>query len=153
MTITTIQNQMKNIRRYSELKNFTTFNERFKYLKLDGVVGEETFGVERYLNQMFYHSDEWKSIRNAVIVRDIGCDLGIEGLDIVKGIIVHHMNPITIRDIEEMNDFVIDPEFLICTSKDTHNAIHYGDEKLFLITNQTTDREPNDTCPWLKEGR
>ena len=136
------------IRRYSELILLPTFKERFNYLKLDGQVGQETFGFDRYLNQGFYHSDEWRPIRDQVIARDLGRDLGIEGYDIYGRIYVHHMNPISIEDLEEGSPYLLDPEYLICTSHNTHNAIHYGDEsQLFL---GVTERKPNDTCPWRK---
>ena len=122
---------MTNIKTYSELITLPTFRERFRYLKIGGRVGEETFGWDRKINQYFYQqSDEWKSIRNYVIVRDNGCDLGIEGYDIYSHIIVHHINPITVEDIRMSSDYLLDPEFLICTSLNTHNAIHYGDESL-----------------------
>lgn len=115
-------------------------------MKLDGIVGKDTFGFDRYLNQRFYRSEEWKSIRNKVIVRDNGCDLGVEGYEIHGRIYIHHMNPIAVKDIETQSDFLLDPEFLIATTHATHNAIHYGDESL-LITGPI-ERSPNDTCPW-----
>lgn len=134
------------IRTYSELITIPTFEERYKYLKIGGKVGEETFGFERYLNQEFYKSHEWQSIRRQVIVRDLGCDLGIEGREIHGKIIVHHMNPITIDDIIEVSDFLLNPEYLICTLKSTHDAIHYGDESLLIKA--PVERTKNDTCPW-----
>ena len=134
------------IRTYSELITIPTFEERYKYLKIGGKVGEETFGFERYLNQEFYKSYEWQSIRRQVIVRDLGCDLGIEGREIHGKIIVHHMNPITIDDIIEASDFLLNPEYLICTLKSTHDAIHYGDESLLIKA--PVERTKNDTCPW-----
>lgn len=134
------------IRTYSELITIPTFEERYKYLKIGGKVGEETFGFERYLNQEFYKSTEWKSIRRQVIVRDLGCDLGIEGREIHGKIIVHHMNPITIDDIIEASDFLLNLEYLICTLKSTHDAIHYGDESLLIKA--PVERMKNDTCPW-----
>lgn len=134
------------IRTYSELITIPTFEERYKYLKIGGKVGEETFGFERYLNQEFYKSTEWKSIRRQVIVRDLGCDLGIEGREIHGKIIVHHMNPITIDDIVSASDFLLNPEYLICTLKSTHDAIHYGDESLLIKA--PVERMKNDTCPW-----
>lgn len=135
------------IRTYSELITFPTFEERFKYLKLGGKVGADTFGFDRYLNQQLYHNDiRWKKARDIVIIRDNGCDLGIEGHEIYGKIIVHHMNPITMDDILKKREWIYDPEFLICTIHNTHNAIHYGDESL-LITAPTV-RTPNDTCPW-----
>lgn len=134
------------IRTYSELIKLTTFEERFRYLKLSGKVGEETFGYDRYLNQALYHTDEWDRIRDFCIVRDHGCDLGIFDREIHGLLIVHHMNPITKEDILSHSDTVFDPEFLITTTINTHNAIHYGDETL-LVTNPV-DRCPNDTTPW-----
>lgn len=134
------------IRTYSELLTFNTFLERYKYLKLDGVVAEATFGFDRYLNQLFYKSDEWLRIRDHIIVRDSGCDLGIKDREIYKRIIIHHMNPISKRDILDRTDFLLNPEFLICTMKNTHDAIHYGDESLLI--KEPTIRRANDTCPW-----
>ena len=134
------------IRTYSELITLPTFEERYQYLRLDGTVGTETFGFDRYLNQVFYRSQRWKSIRDFVIIRDNGCDLGVEGHTIHGKILIHHMNPITIEDIEKESDFLIDPEYLISTILNTHNAIHYGDESL-LITAPVV-RSRNDTCPW-----
>ena len=134
------------IRTYSELITLPTFEERFKYLELGGKVGEETFGFDRYLNQVFYNSDEWKDIRDFVIVRDNGCDLGIPDREIQGRILVHHMNPISKEDILKRSKFLLDPEFLICTIKNTHDAIHYGDESL-LITAPII-RTKKDTCPW-----
>lgn len=136
------------IRTYSELITLPTFEERFRYLKLDGDVGVETFGFDRYLNQAFYSSDEWKSIRNQVIIRDNGCDLGIEGREIYKRIIIHHMNPITKEDLLYKTEYLLNPEYLICTIKATHDAIHYGDENLLL--KGPIERKPNDTCPWRR---
>lgn len=134
------------IRTYSELITIPTFEERYKYLKIGGKVGEETFGFERYLNQEFYKSYEWQSIRRQVIVRDLGCDLGIKDREIHGKIIVHHMNPITIDDIVSASDFLLNPEYLICTLKSTHDAIHYGDESLLIKA--PVERMKNDTCPW-----
>lgn len=134
------------IRTYSELITIPTFEERYRYLKIGGKVGEETFGFERYLNQEFYKSHEWQSIRRQVIVRDLGCDLGIEDREIHGKIIVHHMNPITIDDIVSASDFLLNPEYLICTLKSTHDAIHYGDESLLIKA--PVERMKNDTCPW-----
>jgi hypothetical protein len=139
---------MKTIRTYSELITLPTFKERYEYLRLGGVVGEETFGFDRYLNQLFYRSDEWKKIRDKVIIRDNGCDLGIEGHDIRSRIIIHHMNPITKADILQRSDFLLNPEYLICTIKSTHDAIHYGDESLLITT--PIERYKNDTCPWRR---
>jgi len=139
----------KNIRTYSELSKFKTFRERYEYLKLDGTVGEETFGFDRYINQMFYKSEEWKRIRNYVITRDNGCDLGIPDRKIVDSVIlVHHMNPITKEDIINKNEILLDPEYLITTIKPTHDAIHYGDES--LLAEDLIIRSKNDTCPWKR---
>ena len=134
------------IRTYSELIALPTFEERFKYLQLNGQVGESTFGFDRYMNQVFYRSQKWKSIRDFVIIRDCGCDLGVEGYDIHGKIIIHHMNPLSMRDIETESDFLLNPDFLICTTHNTHNAIHYGDENLLVIA--PIERTKNDTCPW-----
>lgn len=136
------------IRTYSELITLPTFEDRFNYLKLDGIVGQDTFGFDRYLNQIFYKSPEWKEIRDYVIVRDNGCDLGIEGREIHSRILIHHMNPISKEDILSRSRYLLDPEYLICTIKNTHDAIHYSDEKL-LIKNPI-ERTRNDTCPWKK---
>ena len=135
-----------NIRTYSELIRLPTFEERFDYLRLDGVVGKDTFGFDRYLNQQFYRSSEWKRIRNQVIVRDNGCDLGIDEYEIYGRILIHHMNPISIEDLQYMSDLLMNPEYLICVSHRTHNAIHYGDES--LIVTAPIERSQNDTCPW-----
>lgn len=137
------------IRTYTELMKLYTFEERFRYLKLVARVGEETFGFERYLNQQFYHSQEWKSIRNQIIIRDNACDLGIPGREISKGIIIHHMNPITKDDLIHQSDFLLNPDYLICVSKKTHSAIHYGDESI-LFNDGTIERSKNDTCPWRR---
>ena len=136
------------IRTYSELIKLPTFEERFQYLKLDGDVGVETFGFDRYLNQAFYSSDEWKSIRNQVIIRDNGCDLGIEGREIYKRIIIHHMNPITKEDLLYRTEYLLNPEYMICTMKNTHDAIHYGDEN--LLFKDPIERKADDTCPWRR---
>lgn len=134
------------IKTYSELSRLTTFEERYNYLRLNGFVGKETFGFDRYLNQVFYKSSKWRSIRDFVIVRDNGCDLGIEGREIHGRIIIHHMNPITIQDITQQSEFLLDPEFLISTIHETHNAIHYGDTNLLI--REPVERQRNDTCPW-----
>lgn len=134
------------IRTYSELIKIPTFKERFEYLRLDGKVGEETFGFDRYLNQVFYKSPEWKAARDFVIIRDQGCDLAMEGHEIFGKILVHHMNPISMEDIVHRTEYLLDPEYLICTIKNTHDAIHYGDGSL-LITGPI-ERTKNDTCPW-----
>lgn len=144
---------MKNrtiIRTYSELIALPTFEERFKYLELGGRVGEETFGFDRYLNQAFYKSDEWLAVRDYVIIRDHGCDLAMLDREIPNGvrILVHHMNPITMSDLINRSKYLLDPEYLITTIKNTHDAIHYGDESL-LIQGPVV-RTRNDTCPWRR---
>lgn len=138
----------KTIRTYSELIRIPTFEDRFRYLKLRGKVGEDTFGFDRYFNQKFYRSSEWKRIRARVIVRDGACDLGIPDREILGKVIIHHMNPFGIEDLTGDNaKDLLDPEFLICVSHETHNAIHYGDES--LLPEIFVERRPNDTCPWL----
>lgn len=135
------------IRTYKELSRLKTFKERYEYLKLsDGRVGSDTFGYDRYLNQLFYRTKEWKHLRDKLIVRDNGCDLGVEGYDIYGRIIVHHMNPITKSDILDRTDYLMNPDYLICTTHRTHNAIHYGDENSLLT--MPVERTKNDTCPW-----
>lgn len=136
------------IRTYSELITLPTFEERYRYLRLGGRVGEDTFGFDRYLNQAFYQTEEWRSVRDYVIVRDGGCDLGIEDREIRERILVHHMNPITKEDILRRTEYLLDPEYLICTIKNTHDAIHYGDESLLLLP--PVERTRNDTCPWRR---
>ena len=138
----------KNIRTYSELITLPTFKERYEYLRLNGRVGEETFGYDRYMNQTFYKSREWLNIRDEVIIRDNGCDLGVEGYEIHGRILIHHMNPITIDDILQRSDFLFNPEYLISTIKRTHDAIHYGDENLLIDV--PIERTKNDTCPWKR---
>ena len=135
------------IRTYSELKALPTFAERFEYLKLDGRVGEDTFGLDRYLNQVFYKSQRWKAVRDQVILRDNGCDLGVAGCEINGRILIHHMNPITLKDIETDSENMLDPEYLICVTHKTHNAIHYGNPQM-LASNRFVERTKNDTCPW-----
>ena len=139
---------MRTIRTYSELMRLPTFEERFRYLKLDGLVGKDTFGFDRYLNQEFYRSKEWKEVRDFVIVRDNGCDLGMDGYEIVGRIYIHHMNPITVNDIVHSSDFLLNPDYLICMSHNTHNAVHYGDEDLLVTA--PVERRKNDTCPWKR---
>lgn len=134
------------IRTYSELITLPTFEERFEYLRLGGKVGAETFGFDRYLNQIFYKSDKWLSVRDKVIIRDNGCDLGIEGREIYGRILVHHMNPITMDDIVNHSSWILDPEYLITTVKNTHDAIHYSDENLLI--KDPIERRKNDMCPW-----
>lgn len=136
-----------NLRTYSELITLRTFEERYRYLKLGGRVGEETFGFDRYLNQIFYKSPEWKSVRDFVIVRDHGCDLACPDREILGSrILVHHMNPISMDDILSRSRILLDPEYLITTVKNTHDAIHYGDESLLFTS--PIERSRNDTCPW-----
>ncbi len=130
---------------YSELIKIPTFEGRFEYLKLNGNVAQETFGFDRWLNQKFYRSEEWKKVRRDIIIRDDGRDLGVEGYELQNGIYIHHMNPITKFDILNREDWILNPEYLICVSFDTHNAIHYGDKSLLPVL---TIRTPNDTCPW-----
>lgn len=137
---------MKNIRTYSDLITLPTFKERYEYLRLDGIVGEETFGFDRYINQIFYKSKEWLEVRDHVIIRDNGCDLGIEGHEIHNRILIHHMNPIRKEDILNRSDILLNPEYLITTTKRTHDAIHYGDKNILLDT--PIERIKNDTCPW-----
>lgn len=140
---------MKIIRTYSELIQISTFIERFRYLQLGGQVGVETFGYDRYLNQILYRTAEWKRFRNEIIVRDNGCDLGCEGYDIIgQKILVHHINPISVEDVLRRDPKVFDPENAITTILNTHNAIHYGDESL-LVT-EPIERKPNDTCLWRR---
>ena len=138
-----------NIRTYSELITFSTFEERYKYLRLGGKIGEETFGFDRYLNQSFYKTKEWMSIRDSVIIRDCGCDLAIADREIYGRILIHHMNPITKEDILRRSKYLLDPEYLISTSKNTHDAMHNGDSSLIIIS--PLERSKNDTCPWRKD--
>ena len=135
-----------NIKTYSELILLPTFEERFKYLQLNGRVGDDTFGFDRYINQKFYRSAEWKRIRDYIIIRDNGCDLAVDGYEIHGRILIHHMNPITISDIKFSTEYLMNPDYLICVTHNTHNAIHYGDEKQ-IITGPIV-RTKNDTCPW-----
>lgn len=134
------------IRTYSDLIQLSTFEERFEYLSLKGQVGEETYGFDRWINQKFYKSSEWKQIRYKVIDRDLGCDLGIPGREILDRIYIHHMNPILVQDIRDSSQYLLNPEYLICTTQNTHQAIHYGDKSLLVL--DFTERRPNDTCPW-----
>lgn len=141
---------MTSIKTYSELIALPTFEERYRYCRIGGAVGEETFGFDRLVNQFFYQrSREWEAVRRHVILRDNGCDLGVPGREIQGKILVHHMNPISLRDIERKSDILLDPEFLICTSLMTHNAIHYGDESLLILN--PIERTKNDTCPWRRD--
>lgn len=141
---------MSIIKCYSELVRFPNFKERYEYLRLNGAVGKETFGFDRYMNQAFYRSPEWRRVRDYVVARDNGCDLGIEGHEIHRSVkvIIHHMNPILPEDIRDRNDMILDPEYLITTIHDTHLAIHYGDEKLLM--QEPVKRFPGDTCPWRR---
>ena len=134
------------IRRYSELRQLTTFEERYNYLRLSGRVGQDTFGFDRIFNQMFYRSKEWKRVRDIVIARDDGRDLGVEGYELHGRVIIHHMNPINLDDIYNNTEILMNPEYLITTCHSTHNAIHYGTEK--LLSRSPVERKRNDTCPW-----
>ena len=134
------------IRTYSEMSRFETFEDRYEYLKLSGSVGKATFGFDRYINQQFYRSSEWKSVRNHVIARDLGLDLGAEGYEIYDRILIHHMNPMVPDDIEHGDSDILDPEFLISTSHRTHNAIHFGDRS--LLVKPLVERNRNDTKRW-----
>ena len=137
---------MMSIRTYSELITIPTFEERFEYLQLKGSVGKDTFGYDRYLNQVLYRSPEWKRLRNQIIIRDGGCDLACDGYDIYGKVLIHHLNPITVEDVLARSRKVFDPDNLVCVTHNTHNAIHYGDSDL-LVTGVIT-RTKNDTCPW-----
>ena len=134
------------IRTYSEVIKFTDFIDRYNYLRLDGTVGKETFGFERFLNQKFYNSKEWLAVKREVIIRDNGCDLGLDGYEIHGKILVHHMNPIEQNDILRRTDILLNPEYLISTTLETHNAIHYGNENILPVL--IPERAKNDTCPW-----
>ena len=136
------------IKTYSELIAFPTYEERFRYLQLKGAVGKDTFGYDRYLNQILYNSQEWKRFRDKIIIRDNGCDLACEGYDIHGRILVHHINPIRVDDVVNRNPIVFDPENVVCVTHNTHNAIHYGDESLLILA--PVERTKNDTCPWKR---
>ena len=136
------------IKTYSELSKIETFFGRYEYLRLPSEVGKETFGSDRFLNQIFYHSSRWRKARDEVIVRDNGFDMGVEGFPLGASIIVHHINPITKRDIDEQRDWIFDPEFLICVSRRTHQAIHFSDAS--LLPSEPVERRPFDTCPWRR---
>ena len=138
---------MTTIRTYHELSKLKTYRERFEYLLLNGVVAEDTFGFDRYFNQKFYKSIEWRRLRNQIIIRDNACDLGLDGYDIFGKVIVHHMNPICLDDISSCSEFLMTPDYLICVSMDTHNAIHYGDLG-YLDAKKQIVRRPNDTKLW-----
>lgn len=142
---------MEHIKTYSEMSLLQTFDDRFNYLNLKGKVGLDTFGYDRYMNQMFYKSREWQKVRSYVIVRDNGCDLGIPDRPIMGNIYIHHIEPITIEDIKRGSSKLLDPDNLICVSFETHNALHYGTE-VYLEKYKIHDRHANDTCPWLEEG-
>lgn len=144
MTKTKMTNTM--FRNYSELRRLFTFEERYEYLRLGGIVGTSTFGFDRYINQDFYRSREWRTVRDEVIVRDNGCDLGVEGYDIHGSLLVHHMNPMTADDVVHSEAWIINPDYLITTTQDTHNAIHYGDKS--LLKTPFVPRSPNDTKLW-----
>ena len=139
---------MTTIKCYSELILLPTFQARYQYLRLNGEVGKETFGFDRYMNQFFYRSPEWRRVRDFVISRDEGCDLGIPGREIFGRVIIHHMNPIRPEDIRNRSELLLNPEYLITTIHDTHLAIHYGDEHLLL--QEPVERRSNDTCPWKR---
>lgn len=134
------------IRTYSELRRIRDFEERYRYLALRGSVGQSTFGFDRYINQAFYTSREWRQVRQQVIARDLGCDLGVEGYEIHDRVIIHHMNPMDVDDIAHGDSDILDPEYLITTTHRTHNAIHYGDER--LLPRQLVERRPGDTRLW-----
>lgn len=137
---------MATLRTYSELRRLDTLVDRFRYLQLNGSVGDKTFGFDRWINQQFYTSSQWRKIRPYVIHRDSGCDLGIDGYEIYKGLYIHHLNPLTVKDIVEGDESIFDPEYLITTTLATHNAIHYGDERLLPRT--FVERRPGDTKLW-----
>ena len=137
---------MKSIKCYSELVLLPTFEERFQYLRLDGIVGQETFGFDRYMNQYFYRSKEWRRVRDIVIARDAGSDIGDPGHEIFGRVLIHHMNPIRPEDIRSRSDILLNPEYLITTVHETHQAVHYGDESLLITA--PIERVRNDTCPW-----
>ena len=143
-----IQMNTTNIKTYSEMVRLPTFLERYRYLKIGGQVGYETFGYDRYLNQILYRSPEWKRFRRDIIIRDNGCDLACDGYEIIGKVLIHHIDPITVRDIELRDQKIFDPENVVSVTLNTHNAIHYGDERL-LITEPLV-RTPNDTCPWKR---
>lgn len=136
------------IRTYSQLIRLPTFENRFEYLKLKGSVGKDTFGHDRYLNQAFYSSMEWRRLRDEIIIRDNGCDLGVEGRQIGGKVYIHHLNPLGVNDILTHSEYLVNPEYLICVSFETHNAIHYGD--INLLPRAPIERRQNDTCPWRR---
>lgn len=136
------------IRTYSELSSLQSFEDRYEYLRLRGTIGVDTFGFDRVFNQMFYASKEWKRVREQIIIRDNACDLGVDGYDIPDRILIHHMNPIELSDIQNCSDFLLNPEYLITVSHATHNAIHYGTSK--SVQSVPVERTRNDTCPWKR---
>jgi len=138
------------IRTYSELRRLETFEERFEYLVLRGEVGQATFGFDRWMNQQFYTSREWRDARRAVIIRDQGCDLGVPGYEIEGGLLIHHINPMTPDDIRQGREWIVDPNYLITTTHRTHNAIHYGDAS--LLPQQPVQRRPGDTALWTRRS-
>lgn len=140
---------MMSMRTFKELNRCKTFEERYEYLRLKGEVGQDTFGFDRYINQMFYKSAEWKRVRDQVIVRDNGCDMGDDEHPIMGRIIIHHMNPIRKEDFDVNPDFLLNPDYLVCVSHNTHNAIHYG--SIDLLPREPVERKPDDTCPWRKK--
>lgn len=135
-----------NVRSYHEMRRFDTHEDRYEYLKLRASVGTSTFGFDRWINQAFYRSLEWKQIRNAVIARDMGLDMGVEGFEIFDKVIIHHMNPMTPEQIEDGDPDILNPEYLICVSHNTHNAIHFGDKR--LLVQPLVERRPGDTNLW-----
>ena len=137
---------MRKMKTYKEMSRLKTFEERYEYLRLRGAVGEDTFGFDRFINQRFYKSPEWRRIRDQVIIRDDGCDLGDQDHPIVGRVIIHHMNPLSKKEIDEDPEYALNPDYLVCVSHNTHNAIHYGDEN--LLPKKWEPRQPNDTCPW-----
>jgi hypothetical protein len=139
------------VRRYSELRRLETFEERFQYLSLRGHVGESTFGFDRYINQLFYRSREWKQLRNEIVIRDNGSDLGVEGYEIHGALLIHHMNPLTADQIRHRDEQLLDPEFLITTTHRTHNAIHFGDER--QLPRPFVPRRAGDTTLWTRRKR
>lgn len=143
-----VKSMKNNFKSYSELVKLSTFEQRFEYLRLNGVVGKETFGYDRYLNQMLYKTREWKKVRQEVIIRDNGCDLGCSGFEIYGRVLIHHINPITVEDVINRSFKIFDPDNLIATTHNTHLAIHYGDSDLLVLP--PMDRSKNDTSPWLK---
>lgn len=139
---------MSMIRTYEHLSTLPTFKERFNYLKLDGLVGHQTFGFDRYINQRFYQSAEWKRLRDAIIIRDGGCDLGCPEYRIYGRVLIHHLNPVTVRDFTERSELLLNPDYLVCVSHETHNAIHYGDIR--QLSEAVAIRVQGDTCPWRR---